>query len=60
MLGLLETRAVNLILLLFVILMNHLFKDFCKDKFLSTKLKQLSNLPTQFDRESLQKYYYKD
>jgi CRISPR/Cas system-associated exonuclease Cas4 (RecB family) len=30
-----------------------------KDKFLSTKLKQLSNLPTQFDRESLQKYYYK-
>ena len=31
-----------------------------KDKFLSTKLKQLANLPTQFDRESLQKYYYKD
>ena len=30
-----------------------------KDKFLSTKLKQLSNLPTQFDRENLQKYYYK-
>ncbi len=30
-----------------------------KDKFLSTKIKHLSNLPTKFDRENLQKYYYK-
>ena len=29
-----------------------------KDKFLSTKLKQKANLPTSFDRENLQKYYY--
>jgi len=29
-----------------------------KDKFLSTKLKQNSNLPTSIDRENLQKYYY--
>ena len=30
-----------------------------KDKFLSTKIKSLANLPTKFDRENLQKYYYK-
>ena len=30
-----------------------------KDKFLSTKIKSLATLPTKFDRENLQKYYYK-
>ena len=30
-----------------------------KDKFLSTKVKYLANLPTKIDRENLQKYYYK-
>lgn len=30
-----------------------------KDKFLSTKIKSLASLPTKFDRENLQKYYYK-
>ena len=30
-----------------------------KDKFLSTKIKAFANLPTKYDRENLQKYYYK-
>ncbi len=30
-----------------------------KDKFISTKLKELSGLPTLNDRENLQRYYYK-
>lgn len=30
-----------------------------KDKFLSTKVKKLADLPTKKDRENLQKYYYK-
>jgi RecB family exonuclease len=59
-LGLLETRAVNFETVI-ICDFNESFipKISIKDKFLSTKLKQLSNLPTQFDRESLQKYYYK-
>lgn len=59
-LGLLETRAVNFETVI-ICDFNESFipKTSVKDKFLSTKLKQLSNLPTQFDRESLQKYYYK-
>ena len=59
-LGLLETRAVNFETVI-ICDFNESFipKISVKDKFLSTKLKQLSNLPTQFDRESLQKYYYK-
>ena len=60
MLGLLETRAVEFDTVI-ICDFNESFipKISVKDKFLSTKLKQLSNLPTQFDRESLQKYYYK-
>ena len=60
-LGLLETRAVDFETVI-ICDFNESFipKISVKDKFLSTKLKQLSNLPTQFDRESLQKYYYKD
>ena len=38
---------------------NFIPKKSIKDKFLSSKIKQKANLPTQFDRESLQKYYYK-
>lgn len=59
-LGLLETRAVSFETVI-ICDFNESFipKISVKDKFLSTKLKQLSNLPTQFDRESLQKYYYK-
>ena len=59
-LGLLETRAVEFDTVI-ICDFNESFipKISVKDKFLSTKLKQLSNLPTQFDRESLQKYYYK-
>ena len=59
-LGLLETRAVEFDTVI-ICDFNESFipKISVKDKFLSTKLKQLSNLPTQYDRESLQKYYYK-
>ena len=59
-LGLLETRAVEFDTVI-ICDFNESFipKISVKDKFLSTKLKQLSNLPTQFDRELLQKYYYK-
>lgn len=59
-LGLLETRSVEFETII-ICDFNESFipKISVKDKFLSTKLKQLSNLPTQFDRESLQKYYYK-
>ena len=59
-LGLLETRAVIFDTVI-ICDFNESFipKISVKDKFLSTKLKQLSNLPTQYDRESLQKYYYK-
>ena len=59
-LGLLETRMVEFDAVI-ICDFNESFipKVSVKDKFLSTKLKQLANLPTQFDRESLQKYYYK-
>ncbi len=59
-LGLLETRAVSFDTVI-ICDFNESFipKTSIKDKFLSTKLKQLANLPTQYDRESLQKYYYK-
>lgn len=59
-LGLLETRAINFDTVI-ICDFNESFipKTSLKDKFLSTKLKQLSNLPTLFDRENLQKYYYK-
>ena len=59
-LGLLETRALEFDAII-ICDFNESFipKISVKDKFLSTKLKQLANLPTQFDRESLQKYYYK-
>ncbi|MGE3300980.1 MAG: PD-(D/E)XK nuclease family protein, partial [Arcobacter sp.] len=54
-LGLLETRALEFDVVI-ICDFNESFipKISLKDKFLSTKLKQLANLPTQFDRESLQ------
>lgn len=58
-LGLLETRAVSYEGLI-IIDFNEGFipKRSIKDKFLSSALKQKVNLPTSFDRENLQKYYY--
>ncbi|WP_323659860.1 PD-(D/E)XK nuclease family protein [Aliarcobacter butzleri] len=59
-LGLLETRAVSFdTVIICDFNESYIPKISVKDKFLSTRLKQLANLPTQFDRESLQKYYYK-
>ncbi|MDN5042591.1 PD-(D/E)XK nuclease family protein [Aliarcobacter butzleri] len=59
-LGLLETRAVSFDTVIACDFNeSYIPKISVKDKFLSTRLKQLANLPTQFDRESLQKYYYK-
>ena len=59
-LGLLETRAVNFDTII-ICDFNEEFipKKSVKDKFLSTKIKQKSNLPTSLNREALQKYYYK-
>ncbi|MDN5100021.1 PD-(D/E)XK nuclease family protein [Aliarcobacter butzleri] len=59
-LGLLETRTVSFdTVIVCDFNESYIPKISVKDKFLSTRLKQLANLPTQFDRESLQKYYYK-
>lgn len=57
--GLLETRAISyegVIICDF----NESFvpKRSVKDKFLSSKIKFISKLPTSYDRENLQKYYY--
>jgi len=59
-LGLLETRAVSFnTIIICDFNENFIPKRSIKDKFLSTKIKSMANLPTSFDRESLQKYYYK-
>ena len=59
-LGLLETRAVTFdTVIICDFNENFIPKRSIKDKFLSSKIKNLVNLPTQEDRESLQKYYYK-
>ena len=59
-LGLLETRSVDFdTVIICDFNESYIPKKSVKDKFLSSKIKQMSNLPTQFDRESLQKYYYK-
>lgn len=59
-LGLLETRAISFnTLIICDFNENFIPKKSIKDKFLSTKIKQMTSLPTSFDRESLQKYYYK-
>ena len=59
-LGLLETRAIEFdVVIICDFNESYIPKISLKDKFLSTKIKELSNLPTQNDREALQKYYYK-
>ena len=59
-LGLLETRAVSFdTVIICDFNENFIPKRSIKDKFLSTKIKSMANLPTSYDRESLQKYYYK-
>lgn len=58
--GLLETRVSSFNTVI-ICDFNESFipKKSVKDKFLSTKIKEKINLPTSFDREMLQKYYYK-
>ena len=59
-LGLLETRAVSFdVVIICDFNENFIPKKSVKDKFLSTKIKEMAKLPTSQDRESLQKYYYK-
>ena len=59
-LGLLETRAVSFdTVIICDFNENFIPKRSIKDKFLSSKIKSIANLPTSQDRESLQKYYYK-
>ena len=59
-LGLLETRA-NSFDAIIICDFNEQFipKASVKDKFLSSKIKSMTKLPTLSDRELLQKYYYK-
>ncbi len=58
-LGLLECRKVSFDTVIICDFNEHLIpKKNIKDKFLSTSLKQAVNLPTSYDRENLQKYYY--
>lgn len=59
-LGLLESRYVSFEGLI-IVDFNESFipKRSVKDKFLSTTVKALAKLPTNIDRQNLQKYYYK-
>ncbi|MGB1227358.1 MAG: PD-(D/E)XK nuclease family protein [Poseidonibacter sp.] len=58
--GLLESRMINFdAIIICDFNENFIPKRSIKDKFLSTKIKSMANLPTSQDRESLQKYYYK-
>ena len=58
-LGLLECRKVSFDTVIICDFNEHLIpKRNIKDKFLSTSLKQAVKLPTSYDRENLQKYYY--
>ncbi len=57
--GLLETRAVKFdAVIICDFNENYIPKSSIKDKFLSSAIKKRVNLPTQKDRENLQKYYY--
>ena len=57
--GLLESRLINFDGLIICDFNESLIpKRSLKDKFLSTSIKEKSNLPTSKDRENLQKYYY--
>ena len=58
--GLLETRSVNFDAVIIVDFSeNNVPKKSDKDMFLSTKIREIANLPTINDRENLQKHYYK-
>ncbi|RBQ28875.1 PD-(D/E)XK nuclease family protein [Aliarcobacter vitoriensis] len=58
--GLLETRAIKFDAVIICDFNDsYIPKISIKDKFLSTKVKYLANLPTKNDRENLQRYYYK-
>ncbi len=57
--GLLESRLIDFDGLIICDFNESLIpKRSLKDKFLSTSIKEKSNLPTSIDRENLQKYYY--
>ena len=57
--GLLESRLIDFDAVIVCDFNESLIpKRSLKDKFLSTKLKEQSKLPTVIDRENLQKYYY--
>lgn len=57
--GLLETRAVDYdAVIICDFNENFIPKSSIKDKFLSSIIKKRAKLPTQKDRENLQKYYY--
>lgn len=59
-LGILETRAIEFDGVIVCDFNDEKIpKKSVKDKFLSTKIKELVDLPTLKDRENLQKYYYK-
>ena len=59
-LGILETRAIEFDGVIVCDFNDDTIpKRSVKDKFLSTKIKELAKLPTLKDRENLQKYYYK-
>ncbi|RLA72186.1 MAG: PD-(D/E)XK nuclease family protein [Epsilonproteobacteria bacterium] len=60
-LGLLETRAVSFDGVIVVDFNDEKIpKRSIKDKFLSSKVKEICGLPTSKQREDLQKYYYKN
>lgn len=57
--GLLESRMINFDVTIICDFCENLIpKRSVKDKFLSSNIKKSVNLPTKFDRENLQKYYY--
>jgi len=59
-LGILETRAVEFDGVIVIDFNDDKIpKLSIKDKFISTKIKELAKLPTITDRENLQRYYYK-
>jgi CRISPR/Cas system-associated exonuclease Cas4 (RecB family) len=59
-LGILETRAVSFDGVIVIDFNDDKIpKLSIKDKFISTKIKELAKLPTITDRENLQRYYYK-
>ncbi|WP_455757000.1 PD-(D/E)XK nuclease family protein [Sulfurimonas sp.] len=57
--GVLETRSVNFDVAIIVDFSEqHVPKKSDKDMFLNTQIREMANLPTMSDRESLQKHYY--